>query len=144
MEVSKPIELMQISEIKILQNVRLIHHFDLNPINSKNNLKIHFEISGEVKGSVDCFLCLDNQDLSSTDKNYIIPLFVESMNILVGRQITIDTNLSHFKIRISPPKINMISKELNSNVRPSTHKYFLELEDKNFVVLIDYNLETYN
>ncbi len=144
MEVSKPIELARISEIKILQNVRLIHRLDLNHIYSKYNLRVQFEITGEIRGNVTCYLCLDGHELSAIEKNYIFPLFVESMNILIGRQITLDEDLSNFKIKVSSPKLSMIAKELNTSLRAMTQKYNLLLEENNFNVLTEYNLEAFN
>jgi hypothetical protein len=52
MEVLKSIELARIDEIRILHNVRLIYRHDLNPIYSKDNLQVQFNLSGELKGSI--------------------------------------------------------------------------------------------
>lgn len=144
MEVLKPLELARIAEIKILQNVRLIHRLDLNPVYSKDNLRVQFEITGEIKGSITCYLCIDGHELSHSDRNYLFPLFVESMNILIGRQITLDEDLSHFKINLSSPKLSMIAKEINTSLRSMTQKYELELDDTSFAVLTEYNLEAMN
>lgn len=144
MEVTKPVELARISEIKILHNVRLINRHDLNPMYSKENLRVQFDISGEIKGTVTCYLCLDGHELEPIDKNYIFPLFVESMNILIGRQLTMDEELNHFKVNLSAPKLSMISKELNTSLRSVTQKYDLELEGHTFNVLTEYNLSALN
>lgn len=144
MEVSKPIELTRISEIKILQDVRLIHRHDLNPIYSTDNLRVQFDISGEIKGGITCYLCLDGHELIPAEKNYIFPLFVESMNILVGKQISLDEELSHFSVKLSSPKLSMISKDLNTSLRSMTQKYNLEIEAQTFTVLTEYNLEALN
>ena len=144
MEINKPIELSRISEINILHNVRLIHKHDLNPIHSKNNLRVQFEVSGEIKGNITCFLCLDGKELEPSEKNYIFPLFVETMNILIGKQISLDEDLSHFKIKLAPPKISMISKELNTAFRSMTQKYELELAHDSYQILTEYSLEALN
>lgn len=144
MEVLKPLELARIAEIKILQNVRLIHRHDLNPVYSKDNLRVQFQITGEIKGSITCYLCIDGQELSHSERNYLFPLFVESMNILIGRQITLDEDLSHFKVNLSSPKISMIAQEINTSLRSMTQKYELELEDTSYNVLTEYNLEALN
>jgi hypothetical protein len=144
MEVTKSLELARIDEIKILQNVRLIHRHDLNPVYSNDNLRVQFEITGEIKGSITCHLCLDGLELSHAEKNYIFPLFVESMNILIGRQISLDDELSHFRITLSSPKLSMIAKEINTSLRSMTQKYELELEELSFNVLNEYNLEAMN
>lgn len=144
MEVIKALELTRIEEIKILQNVRLIYKHDLNPVYSKDNLRVQFEISGEIRGSITCYLCLDHSELSESEKNYMFPLFVEAMNILVGKQISMDDELSHFKIKLSSPKLSMISKEINTSHRSVTQKYDLELENGIFKVLTEYTLEALN
>lgn len=139
-----PTELTQVQELKILHNVRLISSHDLNPIYSKNNINVHFEISGDVKGAVNCYLCLDDCELPVTDKNFLYPLFVESMNILIGRQLSLDKIFNHSKLKISPPKLSLISKEINTSLRSLTQKYELELEQVAFDVLVEYNLTVLN
>jgi hypothetical protein len=144
MEVSRLIELTRIDEIKILQNVRLVHRHDLNPTYSKENLRVQFEISGELKGVVTCFLCLDGHELVASERNFIFPLFVESMNILVGRQITLDEELNHFQVKLSSPKLNMNATEINTSYKRMMQKYNLELDSMIFEVLTEYNLEVLN
>lgn len=144
MEVSKPIELARIGEIKILQNVRLIHRMDMNPIYSKENLRVQFSLSGEIRGAITCYLCLDGHELSAPDRNYIFPLFVESMNILIGRQVSLDDELSNFKMKLSAPKLSMNPMEINTALRSFTQKYDLELDSIQFTVLTEYNLEVLN
>lgn len=138
------VELARIQELKILHNVRLIHRHDLNPITSSDNLHVQFDVTGEVKGSITCHLCLDKQEMSEGERNYIFPLFIESMNILVGRQISLDDEFRNMKIRLSPPKLNMIAKDITTNSRNLTQKYELDLESHNFDVLIEYSLEGIN
>lgn len=144
MEVSRTIELTRIEEIKILSNVRLILRHDLNHIHTKDNLQAQFILSGEIKGGATCYLCLDGMDLSPTDKNYIFPLFIESMNILIGRQISVDEELSKFKIRLSPPKISMNPKELSTKSKSMIQIYELELDGLSFQILIEYSIEAMN
>ena len=144
MEVSRPKELVILSEVNILQNVRLMHRNDLNPIYSKDNLRVQFHIDGQTKGSITCYLCLDDKELSQADKNYLFPLFVESMNILVGKQISMDNELNSYKVKLSPPKLSMISKEINTALRGSTQKYDLEIDDFSYDVLTEYSLESLN
>lgn len=144
MEVTKSIKVTRIGELKILQNVRLIHRADLNPVYSKENLRVQFSISGDIKGSITCYLCLDGHELTAAERNYIFPLFVESMNILVGRQISIDAELGKFRLKLSAPKLNMNSLEINTSKRNHTQKYDLELENIQFCVLTEYSLEAIN
>jgi hypothetical protein len=145
MEITKIFELSRIEEIKILQNVRLIHRNDLNAIYSSDNLRVQFSISGELSGAITCFLCLDGKELEPADKNYLFPLFVESMNILIGRQISLDEELGQFKIKISSPKLNMNSIEINTNLKKSMmQKYDLEINGSVYTILTEYSLEALN
>ncbi len=66
------------------------------------------------------------------------------MNILVGRQISLDDEFRNMKIRLSPPKLSMIPKEITTNSRNLTQKYELDLESHKFDVLIEYSLEGIN
>lgn len=144
MEISRMLELARIDELKILHNVRLINRHDLNPIISSDNLHVQFGVTGDVKGHITCHLCLDGKELSEPEKNYLFPLFTESMNILAGRQISQDDEFKNMRIFISPPKLNMISKVIDTNGRSMTQKYELELEEQCFDVLIEYGLEGLN
>ena len=145
MEINRLIEISRIEELKILHDVRLIHKHDLNPIQSNMNLRVQFEVSGDIRGTITCHLCLDNKELTQIDQNYVYPLFVESMNILIGRQISLDKELRDFKIKLSPPKLNMNPQFIStSSARGMTHKYELELESMSFDVLTQYSLEIYN
>lgn len=141
MEVSKALEVSSINEIKILSNARLIHRRDLNPIYSKENLHVQFQISGELRGLITCYLCLDKQELEPSEKNYIFPLFVEAMNILVGKQLSQGEDLKNFKIKLSPPKLSMIPKEINTALKASTQYYELELDGFRFSILTEYSIE---
>lgn len=144
MEVSRALEISSISEIKILSNVRVISRHDLNPAYSKDNLQVQFSLSGDVKGTITSYLCLDDHELNAMEKNYLFPLFVESMNILIGKQISQDQDLKKFKISLSAPKLSMIPRELNSSYRSSMQKYELEMEGARFSILNDYSIEAMN
>ena len=144
MEVTRPLELSRIEEIKILHNVRLVHRHDLNPIHTTNNLRVQFEVSGDLKGAVTCYLCLDGLSLEPVERNYLFPLFVEAMNILVGRQFSLDDDLSKFRIKLSSPKLNMNSVEINTRLKVMMQKYELQLEGVSYNVLTEYNLESLN
>ena len=144
MEVTKPLELSRIEEIKILHNVRLVHRLDLNPTHSTKNLRVQFAISGDLKGAVTCYLCLDGFELEPADRNYLYPLFVESMNILVGRQFSLDDDLSRFRIKLSSPKLNINAVEINTKFKLFMQKYELQLNGVVYYVLTEYNLEALN
>jgi hypothetical protein len=144
MEVTKPIELARIDELRILHNVRLLYRHDLNPVYSKDNLRVQFELSGEIRGTITCYLCLDTRELSQAERNYVFPLFVESMNILLGRQLTLDEELSGYRLTMSAPRLSMIPQEINSSYRSLIQKYELELEDLSYSILTEYSLAAYN
>lgn len=141
MEVSRALEVTSINEIKILSNVRLIHRRDLNPVYSKDNLHTQFTLAGELRGGITCYLCLDGHELSPTEKNFIFPLFVESMNILVGKQMSDDEQLKAFNVKLSPPKISMLPKEVNTSLKSSMQQYDLELDGFSFSILTEYSIE---
>lgn len=129
-----------INEIKILSDVKLISRSNFTN-NSSNNLHVQFNLSGEVRGSITCYLCLDKHELNPTEKNYIFPLFVEAMNILVGKQVSQDKKLEGFKIMLSPPKLSMISLDLKTSLKTNMQHYELELNSHTFSILTEYNLE---
>ena len=140
----RSIELTRLDELNILQNVRLIYKHDLNPVTSTENLRVQFSIDGEIRGTITCYLCLDEMELSQSDKNFLFPLFVESMNILIGRQITVDEELNGHKIQLSPPRLSMIPMSLNTSNKLMTQKYELEIDDLTYVILNEYSLEIIN
>lgn len=144
MEVTRMLELSRIDELKILHNVRLLHSHDLNPTTSNENLRVQFEVNGDIRGHITCYLCLDGFELSGSERNYIFPLFAESMNILVGRQISLDEEFRNMRVQLSPPKISLISKEITTQSRSMIQKYELEMEEMNLTVLIEYSLEGMN
>jgi hypothetical protein len=144
MEVLKPIELSRIEELRILQNVRLLNKFDLNPIRSTENLMVQFDVTGEVRGCITCYLCLDDKELTTSEKNYLFPLFVESMNILIGRQISIDEVMGNLPLRLSSPKLSLSAREINTAKRNLTQKYDFEIEETIYPILIEYSLQALN
>ena len=129
-----------INEIKILPNVRLLNQAISEPLLSQDNLRVEFQIGGEIIGKITCYLCLDGHELSQTEKNFIFPLFVESMNILIGKQISDDKSLKNFKINLSPPKISMLPSLLKTNESKNIQSYNLELDGISFKILSDYQL----
>lgn len=144
MEVSRMIELTRIEELKILHNVRVIHRHDLNPLVSTENLHVQFEVRGDVRGSITCHLCLDGKELGETDRNVLFPLFTEAMNILVGRQLSLDEELRNLSVKLSPPKFSAIAREISTASRGIMQKYELDLDERIFDVLIGYSLEGMN
>jgi hypothetical protein len=129
-----------INEIKILPNVRLLNQARKEPLLSQDNLRVEFDISGEIIGKIICYLCLDGHELGQSEKNFIFPLFVESMNILIGKQLSNDKSLKNFKIQLSPPKISMLPISLKAHELNNVQSYNLELDGISFKILSDYQL----
>ena len=144
MDISRTLEIKNIEELKILSDVRIIGRRDLNPIYTKENLQVQFSIQGDLKGVINCHLCLDGFELSTSEKNYLFPLFVETMNILIGKQISESSHLAALNIKLSPPKLSMISKELNTSYKLGMHAYELEVDGQVFKVIAEYLIEALN
>lgn len=89
-------------------------------------------------------MCIDEKDLSPSEKNFLFPLFVESMNILVGKQLSLDPKLNALQIKLSTPKFSMVPKVINTSFKSSTQKYKLEIDDINYDILYEYSLENLN
>ncbi len=144
MNITKTFEISNIEELKILSNVRLLKRHELNPIYSKENLHVQFQLSGHIKGVINCFLCLDSHELTASDKNVLFPLFVESMNILIGKQISEDPEFSAHDIQLSPPKFSMKALEINSSLKNGLQTYHLELDGYIFTIITEYILGVVN
>ncbi len=141
MEVSHAVLLDSINEIKILSNVRLINRVSIGSVDSKDNLHVQFSLSGDVRGAITCYLCLDKHELTSTDKNVIFPMFVEAMNILVGKQISQDQKFKTSMVKLSPPKLSMIPREIYSALKSGIQRYQLELDQHSFTIITEYSIE---
>jgi hypothetical protein len=144
MDITQNLSISNIEELKILSDVRLIERRDLNPIYSKENLQVQFIVQGDLQGLINCHLCLDGFELSTSERNYIFPLFVETMNILIGKQLSESTSLSQFKLTFSPPKLSMVARELNTNFKLGMQAYELDVEGLSFCVLTEYILKALN
>jgi hypothetical protein len=105
---------------------------------------VQFDVAGDVLGCITCYLCLDEKELSTSDKNYLFPLFVESMNILIGKQISIDEVMGQIPLRLSSPKLSLSAREINTSKRNLTQKYDFEIEETIYPILIEYSLQALN
>lgn len=144
MEVIQSAELTQIDEVRILSNVRLISRNDLNHLSSKDNLRVQFDVSGELRGTITSYLCLDNKELTDAEKNYLYPLFTETMNILLGRQISTERRFVGARINLSAPKISLLPVTLSTRGKSQMQRYELELSTISFTVLVEYSLAALN
>lgn len=134
-----------IEEIQILSDVRLVGSRDLNPMSFSDYIKVQFELKGETKGVVFCYLDLEDKELTVAEKNYLLPLFLETMNILLGQQISRKFTSTGSDLRLSPPKI--VSSKMPFSTHDKRHpiqKYSLELRTISFEVAVEYNLDRLN
>lgn len=144
MQITKATELASIPEVKILSDVRLIHHRSMNFGTSQENLRVTFSLTGDVHGKVTCYLCLDEMELTPMEQNYIFPLFIETMNILIGRQLSQDPNHTKNKIMLSAPKLNKNSITIDAKSNSHVQMYELELSTMSLNVMTEYQLELVN
>lgn len=144
MDINKTLEVTRIEEIKILNDIRLINNHDLNSRTSTDNLTVQFTLTGEVKGNINCYLCLDDKEVGHTDRSYLLPLFIEAMNILIGKQISYDTDLKNLRIVLSTPQIRLNPTVVSTSGRSSTHLYELMINESSYDVLIQYGLQLVN
>jgi len=133
-----------IEEIAVLSEIKLIHQKDLNHTNSIDNISVRFNLSGQIKGQITCYLVLDFLDMTENDKQFIYPIFVEAMNILIGQQISRDPKLKKLSIDLSAPKPSLISENVYTKLKDQTQKYELQMEHYDLDVLINYSLEVLN
>ena len=134
----------EIQSLKILSNVHI------------NNLKTEelyqnydggecdrasFNVNGYFLGQIDCYLFIDDQNFDVSELNYIIPLFVEGMNILIGRQLSMDAEKALADFKLSPPKLTKQQKVTN-NLKLKT--YSLNLDETIFKIGINFDLKELN
>lgn len=78
---------------------------------TSHELAITFEIEGQLKGKISCFLDTFEKDIKTKDANFFQLLFVESMNILVGRMLTQIESEHGIMAILSNPKLNPVKSE---------------------------------
>jgi|GEM_PF-6602460 len=134
------VQLSHIEEIKILTDVKLTNESN-DRENSLQNVHVNFILNGEIKGDVTAYLCLDGVDLSTAEKNYLFPLFTESMNILIGKQISLDPQLNYLRVSLSPPRFIGKAESIKLKRGLTSQTYFLETEEFRLPVILIYQLE---
>ena len=140
MDVLKNIDWSEVEKLKISSASRIIQKKDLNHIQSTENITVQFDLNGDVRGQINCYLCLDNKEIAEGTKNYLYPLFTESMNILLGRLISTDKLLSQSKIDLSAPRCTLFSKKIDSRNIDQVMMYQLKINDYEFDVLLNLGL----
>ena len=66
---------------------------------------VQFNIDGDVSGNVFCLVDLYKKKPAVSEYQYFQSLFVESMNILIGRLLTEASEKHQLKAQISSPKL---------------------------------------
>lgn len=144
MDVYKNIDWSEVEKLKISSSSRIVMKKDINHFHSDENITVQFQLAGQVNGNIDCHLCLDNKDITEAERNYLYPLFAESMNILIGRLISTDKLLSQSTITLSPPRITIYSKMIDSRLVDKLTVYELKINDYEFNVILGLNLTIVN
>jgi hypothetical protein len=140
MDLYKNIDWSEVEKLKISSTSRIIKKKDLSHFHSDENITVQFSLTGDVSGTIDCYLCLDNKDVSEGNRNYLYPLFTESMNILIGKLISTDKVFSNAHIKLSPPKCTIYSKMIDSRLVEKLMMYELVINDFEFNVILNLNL----
>ncbi|MBL7665574.1 MAG: hypothetical protein JNM93_10615 [Bacteriovoracaceae bacterium] len=123
--------------LNIYQRAHLIKSTAVADV-SHNDFKIIFGISGEISGFVVCKANLENVTSNEKRHGFLQGLFVESMNILLGKIFTNIENAHSLMSYLSPPKIlttaaqqPMLFKELKKfeeAAKPITTAYSLKID----------------
>jgi len=75
---------------------------------TQHEIGVQFKLEGEIKGNIYCYLDTFNKDVTEKEKNFFQLLFVESMNILIGRILTnIEENDDLIAILSNPSFLNL-------------------------------------
>lgn len=140
MDIYKNLDWSEVERVKISPSSRITKKNDLNHIRSTENISVVFQLKGDIKGNIDCHLCLDNKDVTEADRNYLYPFFTESMNILIGRLLSTDKLLSSSQVKLSPPKCTLYSKIVDSRLVTKLMVYELTINDFEFDVVLNMNI----
>jgi hypothetical protein len=97
------ISLYQRASVK-KREIKTLHKIDFSGI-EKNHMFIGFGITGEIKGFVVCEANIMDFGSSSNSYKFVQGLFVESMNILLGKIMTEMEEYFDLMCYITPPKI---------------------------------------
>lgn len=71
---------------------------------SDNELGVHFDLSGEISGTVNCLINTKNKNIPEKEDSFFKSLFVESMNIFTGQMVTNIENSFDMNTMISNPR----------------------------------------
>lgn len=140
----KNLDWSEVEGLRISPHSKITHKKDLNHIRSTENIQVQFSLSGDVKGMIHCYLCLDDREMTEADKNYLYPLFTESMNILIGRLISTDKLFSVSNIQLSAPRFTLYSKMIDSRMVDQLIVYELKINDHEFNVILNLDLTAIN
>lgn len=134
----------EIQSLKILSNVQINNSmsaglYSLHDI--KDTYRATFNVSGYFSGQIDCYLFINDQNFELAELNYLIPLFVEGMNILIGRQLLIEAEIAKSEFKLTPPRLTRQQK-----VKEETKLkiYNLNLDETIFKIGINFDLKALN
>ena len=71
---------------------------------TKKEIGVRFKHDGEIKGDVYCFLDMYDKSISPGEINFFKSLFVESMNILIGKVLTDIEDKFNQMVQLSSPQ----------------------------------------
>ena len=109
-----------------------------HPFHKKTTKEIgvSFQLDGEIKGDIYCFLDMYDKNISPGEINFFKSLFVESMNILVGKMLTDIEEKFHQLAKLASPQFYDLDQLLEIKV--------LSKESKDIALQTGYKLISLN
>jgi hypothetical protein len=130
----------EIHSLKILSNVEIKNLLRSNNFKKTTEDVIYcasFRVEGFFNGIISCYFFIDETKLELAELNYLIPLFIESMNILIGKELSIKAEKGSNNFKLYPPQLYK-KYEIENLV---LNEYQLELDENTFSIGIDFNIK---
>jgi chemotaxis protein CheY-P-specific phosphatase CheC len=130
-----------ISELNIYNQASLFRDSAIQKIieinKTPNHMGVLFRLEGELKGNILCLIDIEDKEFSNQEIVFFQSLFMESMNILLGKFLTNLEDESGIMSVISTPKIikvsdtapNIFNKAENSRYHFATNYLLQTLKD---------------
>ncbi|MAX67463.1 MAG: hypothetical protein QF441_12235 [Bacteriovoracaceae bacterium] len=83
------------------------------PVQTKHEIPLYFELKGDFNGVAICYLDTYQKELSVDQASFFQSLYVESMNILLGKMLTEIDKKKHYEITCSSPYISKTQTMMN-------------------------------
>lgn len=115
---------------------------------TQNEIGVEFNLEGQITGTVYCYLDTFNKIIDDKEKNFFQLLFVESMNILIGRMLTnIEENDHLISILSNPKFLNLKDQKeiqvqrgsMNHEVLSVGYKLIATMNEYDCRILFDLN-----